>query len=277
MQRCMFLVSCCTYHNTYGGEEYPEGHERVWTARPAGSYGIPTLSLSYYLLPGCLLNVLWIFIIMTGILYTCCAFQYPTWKLWEMSISYLLYFHCNKKTESTSLFFACVQKREQNRWHAQWTLSFSLLVCLCVCEGHSTVPYIKLSAPQLPSSSKWSLMAWGRFVSQFWIKSRVSQALGHCFCESSNSEDKDRCLSFCRRVFVCPCTLLCCVFLCGHCIHHLQSYSVFYVVNMMHSQCQSHVVVFKLSRQMHNQAAWSAAYFLRIKCFNMELSRFSFP
>lgn len=52
----------------------------------AGLYGIPTLSLSYYTLPVCLLNVLWIFIIMTGILYTCCAFQYPTWKLWEMSI-----------------------------------------------------------------------------------------------------------------------------------------------------------------------------------------------
>lgn len=37
--------------------------------------------------------------------------------------------------------------------------------CVCVrvfvfvCGGHSTVPYIKLSAPQLYSSSKWSLMA----------------------------------------------------------------------------------------------------------------------
>lgn len=109
--------------------------------------------------------------------------------------------------------FLLVCKKESRILGMHSGLSPSLCLCACVCvrEGRSTVPYIKLSAPQLPSSSKWSLMAGGRFVSQFWIKSRVSQALGHCFCESSNSEDKDRCLSFCRRVFVCPCTLLCCV------------------------------------------------------------------
>lgn len=30
---------------------------------------------------------------------------------------------------------------------------------VCLREGHSTVPYIKLSAPRLSRSSKWSLMA----------------------------------------------------------------------------------------------------------------------
>lgn len=47
-------------------------------------------------------------------------------------------------------------------------------ICVCVCVCHSTVPYIKLSAPQLYSSGKWSLMARGlEGASQVQIKSRV--------------------------------------------------------------------------------------------------------
>lgn len=124
-------------------------------------------------------------------------------------------------------------------------------LCVCVCVGHSTVPYIKLSAPQLSSSSKWSLLAWGGFVSQLWIKSKeCPKPRGHCFCESSNSEDKDRCLSFCLHVCLCAPARFCVVCrLCAHCMHHLQSYSVSFVVNMTHSQCQSHVSVFKLSKK----------------------------
>lgn len=57
-------------------------------------------------------------------------------------------------------------------------------------------------------------------------------------------------------VCLCAPARFCAVFLCGHCIRHLQSYSVFYVVNMMHSQCQSHVMVFnsvsKCTARLHD-------------------------
>ena len=71
-----------------------------------------------------------------------------------------------------SIPLACVHvyvtKRSLTRKEREKALACAvdcLCVCVCVCvrarvcEGHSTVPYIKLSAPQLSSSSKWSRVA----------------------------------------------------------------------------------------------------------------------
>lgn len=63
-------------------------------------------------------------------------------------------------------------------------------VCACVCEGHSTVLYIKLSAPRHCSINKWSPMTGGGGVAfRLWIKSVPSSRslmLGIvvcvCFC-----------------------------------------------------------------------------------------------
>lgn len=74
-------------------------------------------------------------------------------------------------------------------------------------------------------------------------KLRVSQALGHWFCESSNSEDKDRCLSFYLWVCLWTLTGFCAVCLCAHCILHSKPLSVLFVVNITHHQCQSHILV----------------------------------
>lgn len=113
-------------------------------------------------------------------------------------------------------------------------------LCVSLCEGHSTVPYIKLSAPQLSSSSKWSLIAWGGVcLPTLNQKLRVSQALGHWFCESSNSEDKDGCLSFYLWVCLWTLTGFCAVCLSVHCIPHLQSCSVFFVVKIMTSSVKA--------------------------------------
>lgn len=38
-------------------------------------------------------------------------------------------------------------------------------------------------------------------------------------------------------------------------VHHLQSYSARFVMNVVHRQCCSSILVFELKTQMHNQAA----------------------
>lgn len=111
------------------------------------------------------------FMTSTAILLTC---QYPSCRL-DMHIKRIVLFTMIKihLNSWSSFLLVCMfiwqrvlqQKRGRTFWHAQ-------CVCVCVWGGHSTVPYIKLSAPQLSSSSKLSLMAWGVLVSQLWIKSK---------------------------------------------------------------------------------------------------------
>lgn len=140
-----------------------------------------------------------------------------------------LYFPCNKKTPGRWPFLLLVcmlmGEREENtpykRGGGERTSMCGGSVCVmcgeCVCLGHSTVLYIKLSAPQLSSSSKWSLLARGGFVSQLWIKGRecpkpqVTASVNHQI-----QRKKDRCGVFvCSWVHVCPCKVfVLCVFLC---------------------------------------------------------------
>lgn len=64
----------------------------------------------------------------------------------------------------------CVTKRRECLRRKQCGGQGHIAMCsgavrVCLREGHSTVPYIKLSAPRLSRRSKWSLMAWGRVLS----------------------------------------------------------------------------------------------------------------
>lgn len=91
----------------------------------------------------------------------------------------------------------CVTVRNKTEWSIN--LCSGVCVCVCVhshvCKGHSTVPYIKLSASWHCRMNKWSPMAaGGGVVSRLWIKSVPSSRslmLG----------------------ILCPCVLLCRVFM----------------------------------------------------------------
>lgn len=151
-----------------------------------------------------------------------------------------LYFPRNKKTLGCWAFLLLVcmlmGPREENTpdkrrggEHTSIRVTLCVWCVVCVCLGHSTVLYIKLSAPRLSSSSKWSLMARGGFVSQLWIKGRecpkpqVTASVNHQI-----QRKKDRCGVFvCSWVHVCLCTVfVLCVCFYAHCMHHLQSCSL---------------------------------------------------
>lgn len=74
-------------------------------------------------------------------------------------------------------------------------------------------------------------------------------------------------------VYVCVSMHACCVCLRAHCMHHLQSYSVSFVENMMHiikgmSLCLNSVS--KCTTRLH-----VSLHFLHVNYFNTELLRYS--
>lgn len=94
----------------------------------------------------------------------------------------------------------------------EWSINLCSGLCVCVharvCEGHSTVPYIKLSASWHCSMNKWSPTAGGGgVVSWLWIKSVPS-------------------LRSLMLGILCPCALLCCMCVYAHKVHSLLTFSV---------------------------------------------------
>lgn len=157
----------------------------------------------------------------------------------------------------------CVTKRRECLRRKQCGGQGHIAMCsgavrVCLREGHSTVPYIKLSAPRLSRRSKWSLMAWGRVLSPNsesksceCPRPEVTDSANH-----PNSGNKDRCLFFSPFSFftsVCACALFV-FFRCVLC----SSYAIIYwslhhfVVSIMKSQCHSRALVSKPQlKQMH--------------------------
>lgn len=112
-----------------------------------------------------------------------------------------IWFHMN--TNFTGIFPTCIPQRTEDE--KVLACAVHSVHCVSVCEGHSTVLYIKLSAPQLSSSGKWSLTARGGVgLPTLNLKQRMSRAPGHCFSESPNTEEK--------ILFVCVCDACACFF-----------------------------------------------------------------
>lgn len=171
---CLFLhialCGSCTYHNTCSSsvEDVRETQQgSIWIAQPLVLCYSSTVT--YH----------------SGIvqMYWKCHWNSISWQLffkhifsiqpaWNTSIYFLLYYYSNKKTKIHEHLFVwqrieCLIRKKGGKKG----IGMHSGLCVSLCESHTTVPYIKLSAPQLSSSSKWSLMAWGGFVSWLWIKS----------------------------------------------------------------------------------------------------------
>lgn len=156
-----------SYHNKDRSYVRKTQQDRVWLAKPAGLFGDESL---FYDQPSPLGSIYWMHCSNATPLHPLRTFniqpkhtgKYHTVPYWVFGAIRL---------QIIWLVCAFVWQREKSvlqessgrgagaHCHAQWA------ACVCLYEGHSTVPHIKLSAPRLSRSSKWSLMAWGRVLS----------------------------------------------------------------------------------------------------------------
>lgn len=109
-------------------------------------------------------------------------------------------------------------------------------------------------------------------------KQRMSRAPGHCFCESSNSEEKILSVYVCVCVFfvclwlcvcVCYCKFLSCVDLFVHSMQHLQSSLVSFVVGEYDAQpCVGAKLWFlsKCTTGLHYSMHFPRVVFKPLKC-----------